>query len=81
MRRVVFVLRSLLLSVCLAGMLANAAAAQGVAGQRDPRIGKLNYEFVGYATGSTLFDFRYHGRVMDQVRVRYCKCNRFPKNS
>jgi hypothetical protein len=31
----------------------------------DPRIGKLNYEFVGYATGSSLFDFEYHGRVMD----------------
>lgn len=29
----------------------------------DPRIRKLNYEYMGYATGTTLFDFEYQGLV------------------
>lgn len=31
--------------------------------QADPRIRKLKYEFGGYSTASTLFDFRYQGHV------------------
>jgi hypothetical protein len=32
----------------------------------DPRIRKLAYEYTGYATGSSLFDFTYQGLILDQ---------------
>lgn len=31
----------------------------------DPRIRKLKYEFTGYATGTSLFDFQYQGLVLN----------------